>query len=127
MTYIKNQQDGTSSHSEKAIPNTLKQTIRGWMVVACGALFYMYQFMIRVSPNIMNDELMMTLSIDAAALGGIMGVYYWSYTAMQIPLGITMDRLGPRFFLCGAALLCSFASYLFGHTTDAFIAGFARF
>ena len=76
MTYIKNQKDGTSSRSEKAIPNPLKQTIRGWLVVACGALFYLYQFMIRVSPNVMNDELMMTLSIDAVALGGIMGVYY---------------------------------------------------
>ena len=127
MTYIKNQKDGTSSRSEQAIPNPLKQTIRGWLVVACGALFYMYQFMIRVSPNVMNDELMMTLSIDAAALGGIMGLYYWSYSAMQIPLGLTMDRLGPRFFLCGAALLCAFASYLFGHTVDPFVAGVARF
>ncbi len=127
MTYIKNKVDGTSSRSEKAIPNPLKQTVRGWLVVACGALFYLYQFMIRVSPNVMNDELMMTLSIDAAALGGIMGLYYWSYTAMQIPLGLTMDRLGPRFFLCGAAVLCAAASYLFGNTTDAFVAATARF
>ncbi len=127
MTYIKNKKDGTSSRSEKSIPNPLKQTIRGWMVVACGALFYMYQFLIRVSPNIMNDELMFNLSIDAAAMGGIVGAYYWSYAAMQIPLGITMDRLGPRFFLCGAALLCALASYMFGHTTDPLVAGFSRF
>lgn len=127
MTYIKNKKNGTSSRSEQAVPNPLKQTIRGWLVVACGALFYLYQFMIRVSPNVMNEELMMRLSIDAAALGGIMGLYYWSYSAMQIPLGLTMDRLGPRFFLCGAALLCAFASYLFGHTVDPFVAGGARF
>lgn len=127
MTYIKNQKTGTSSRSEKAIPNPLKQTIRGWLVVSCGALFYLYQFMIRVSPNVMHDELMVAFSIDAAALGGIMGLYYWSYSAMQLPLGLTMDRLGPRFFLGGASLLCAFASYLFGHTTDAFVAGAARF
>ncbi len=127
MTIVKNKKDGTSSRSEKAIPNTLKQTIRGWVVVACGALFYMYQFMIRVSPNIMNDELMLNLSIDAAALGGIIGVYYWSYAAMQIPLGITMDRLGPRFFICAASILCALSCFLFGHTTNMYIAGFARF
>ena len=127
MTLVKNKKDGTSSLSKEAIPNPLKQTIRGWLVVACGALFYMYQFLIRVSPNIMNDELMFTLSIDAAALGGIVGVYYWSYAMMQIPLGITMDRLGPRFFLCGAAVLCAAACFLFGHTTNAFVAGVARF
>lgn len=127
MTLVNNKKDGTSSHSEKALTNTLRQNIRGWIVVACGALFYMYQFLIRVSPNIMNDELMFTLSIDAASLGGIIGVYYWSYAAMQIPLGITMDRLGPRFFLCGAALLCSLACFIFGYTTSSFVAGFARF
>lgn len=127
MTIIKNRKDGTSLKSEEAIPNPLKQTVRGWIVVACGALFYMYQFLIRVSPNIMNDELMLNLSIDAAALGGIVGVYYWSYAAMQIPLGITMDRLGPRFFLCAAAVLCALSCFLFGHTKSMYIAGFARF
>ena len=127
MTYIKNEKDGTITRSEKAIPNTLSQSIRGWLVVSCGALFYMYQFIIRVSPNIMNDELMANLSIDAAVLGGIVGVYYWSYAGMQIPLGMMMDRLGPRFFLCGAALLCALSSYMFGNTDNVYVAGAARF
>ena len=39
-------------------PNTQKQNIRGWIVVFSAAIFYMYQFMIRVSPNVMKDEIM---------------------------------------------------------------------
>ena len=108
-------------------PNTRKQNIRGWMVVGCGALFYMYQFMIRVSPNIMNDELLSNFAIDSAGLGFMMGVYYWSYSALQIPLGITMDRLGPRLFLCLAAGLCALACFVFGNTSSFLVGGIARF
>ena len=79
-------------------PNTSQQNIKGWIVVICGALFYMYQFMIRVSPNIMNEELLYQFAIDSASLGFLIGAYNWSYSIMQIPLGLTMDRLGPRFF-----------------------------
>ena len=108
-------------------PNTKSQNTRGWIVVACGALFYMYQFMIRVSPNVMHEALLANFSIDSAGLGLMVGIYYWSYAAMQIPLGITMDRLGPRLFLCGAAFLCSMACFIFGNTSSLFIGGMARF
>jgi sugar phosphate permease len=108
-------------------PNTRNQNIRGWIAVACGALFYMYQFMIRVSPNVMNGVLLTNFSIDSAGLGLMVGVYYWSYAAVQIPLGITMDRLGPRLFMCGAAFLCSIACFIFGNTTNPIIGGMARF
>ena len=49
-------------------PNTSQQNIKGWIVVICGALFYMYQFMIRVSPNIMNEELLYQFAIDSPQL-----------------------------------------------------------
>jgi sugar phosphate permease len=105
----------------------MEQNRRGWLVIVCGGLFYLYQFMLRVSPNIMNEELMARLSVDGAALGAVIGVYYWSYVGMQLPLGITIDRLGPRSFLCGSSFLCAFSCYLFGNTTDMYVAAFARF
>lgn len=108
-------------------PNTRKQNMRGWTVVACGALFYMYQFMIRVSPNVMNDEILSNFAIDSAGLGVMVGVYYWAYATVQIPLGITMDRLGPRLFLCAAAFICAVACLIFGNTSSVIIGGMARF
>ena len=107
--------------------NTRRQNIRGWITVACGALFYMYQFMIRVSPNVMNEALLANFAIDSAGLGLMVGTYYWSYATIQVPLGITMDRLGPRLFLCGASFLCAMACFVFGNTTSPFIGGMARF
>lgn len=107
--------------------NDSKQNFRGWIVVACGGIFYLYQFMVRVSPNIMNHELLTNFAIDSAGLGLLLGAYNWSYSAMQLPLGITMDRFGPRFFLCGASILCAFACFLFGNTANPIIGGIARF
>lgn len=107
--------------------NKFDQGIKGWSIVFIGGLFYMYQFAVRVSPNIMHDELLQSLAIDAGTLGTIIGAYYWSYTLMQIPLGITMDRLGPRYFLCAAAFVCALACFIFGNTQNIYIAGGARF
>mgnify|MGYP006074717245 CR=1 FL=1 len=107
--------------------NTFKQDIKGWIIVACGGIFYMYQFIIRVSPNIMNEELLTNFAIDSAGLGILIGTYNWSYSAMQLPLGITMDRFGPRFFLCVAAILCATSCFIFGNATNPIIGGLARF
>lgn len=87
----------------------------------------MYQFALRVSPNIMHDELIEILSIDAGTLGTVIGVYYWAYTSMQIPLGILMDRIKPRYFLCGASFLCALSCFLFASTHNIYLAGTARF
>lgn len=108
------------------LTNSLKQNIRGWIVVFGGALFYMYQFMIRVAPNVMSDELMTKFSIDASELGALAGQYYIGYALMQLPLGITMDRLGPKAFLCSAAFLCALSSYIFGNTSSSFVAEISR-
>lgn len=105
----------------------LHNNFKGWLVVSIGGLFYLYQFMLRVSPNIMHDELLDLFAIDAGTLGSVIGAYYWSYTLMQLPLGITMDRIGPRYFLVAAAIVCACSCYLFGHTDSLYLAYAARF
>lgn len=107
--------------------HTLREVLRGWLVVFVGCLFYLYQFTIRVSPNVMNDDLMLMLSIDAATLGSLIGIYYWAYSLMQLPLGVIMDRIGPRYFICAACFLCALSCYLFGNAQNFYIAGAARF
>lgn len=100
---------------------------KGWLIVFIGGLFYMYQFVLRVSPNIMHNELLELFAIDAGTLGTIIGAYYWAYTLMQIPMGMTMDRAGPRYFLGGAAFLCALSCFIFGNTNNIYVATGARF
>jgi MFS family permease len=101
--------------------------LKSWMVVCCGALFYCYQFIIRVSPNVMHDELLTELSIDVLALGMILATYNWAYSSLQIPLGISIDRFGPKIFLTVASLLCALGCFLFSFITTPMMAGVARF
>lgn len=41
----------------------------GWLVWGSASLFFSYQFIIRVFPNIVADELMVGFHVDACALG----------------------------------------------------------
>ncbi|MGB0934901.1 MAG: MFS transporter [Alphaproteobacteria bacterium] len=96
-------------------------------MILCGAFFYCYQFLIRVSPNIMTDELMAAFDIDATMLGTITGAYYIAYASMQIPLGVMMDQWGPRRLLMLAATTCGAACILFAFAESASTAWVGRF
>lgn len=101
--------------------------LKPWAVIATGGLFYCYQFLIRVSPNVMHNELLEVFAIDVLSLGLILGAYNWAYSLMQIPLGLGIDRFGPKKFLCGASLLCAFSCFIFSLVSSPFMAGVARF
>lgn len=64
-----------------------------WMVIS---IFYAYQYLLRVMPNIMLDDIMQQFNIGAAAFGQFSGVYYIGYSLMHLPIGIMLDRHGPK-------------------------------
>jgi sugar phosphate permease len=88
-----------------------------WLIWACAALFYGYQFAQRVSPSVMTDELMSAFSVECAALGAISAFYYNAYAFLQIPAGVLLDKFGPRKMLSVATLLCTLGSILFATAT----------
>jgi sugar phosphate permease len=92
--------------------------IKGLIMWFCAALFYGFQFIIRVSPSVMANDLMHTLAVDAAVLGVIVSFYYYGYSGMQIPTGILIDRIGVRRPLTVACLLCSLGAVIFAYSTS---------
>src|SRR6478752_7993260 len=75
---------------------TQKETLFAWLIWACAASYYFYQFVLRVSPGILSHDLMRAFTINGCALGVLDACYYQTYAVMQIPLGMMMDRFGPR-------------------------------
>lgn len=67
-----------------------------WTVWIIASIFYAYQYILRVMPNIMLDDIMQQFHIDAATFGQFSGVYYIGYSLMHLPIGIMLDRFGPR-------------------------------
>lgn len=67
-----------------------------WTVWIIASIFYAYQYILRVMPNIMLDDIMQQFQIDAATFGQFSGIYYIGYSLMHLPIGIMLDRYGPR-------------------------------
>ncbi|MBP6219134.1 MAG: MFS transporter [Oligoflexales bacterium] len=105
----------------------IKESIGAWLVVFSGAFFYGYQFVLRVSPNVMTQELMSAFSIDATYLGFFSSCYYISYCGSMIPLGLLMDRYGPRRLFITGSLFCALSCLLFSFSQHPQMACVARF
>jgi sugar phosphate permease len=102
-------------------------TWQAWMALFMGGLFYCFQFLVRVSPNVMTEELMLSFMVDAAGLSFIIAWSNAGYSMMQIPLGVMMDKLGPRRIIAAGAILCAVSTYFFSTATTPYLAGVARF
>jgi MFS family permease len=89
------------------------QAWRGVLAWSLGAAFYFYAFVHRVSPSIMVDELMRDFAASGAVVGYLSAVYFYAYALMQIPVGVLMDRFGPRRLMSAAALIAALGSVLF--------------
>lgn len=76
-----------------------------WSVWTMASIFYAYQYVLRVMPNIMLPDIMRQFHIDAAAFGQFSGVYYLGYSLMHLPIGMMLDRFGPRRVMSGCILL----------------------
>lgn len=100
---------------------------KGWFMVILASIFYCYQFIVRVFPNVLHDEIMHTLSTDVQGLGWVISMYGTAYALMQIPLGFILDRFGPRLFISLSCLLCALGTILFSYTHNMNVAALARF
>jgi MFS family permease len=100
--------------------------------VAClmcvlGAVFYCYEYYLRVAPSVIQPQLMQTFNISQSGLGVMVSYYYLAYVPLQIPVGLMMDFWGPRRVLTFACLLCAIGTYMFAGTDVIWAAKLARF
>lgn len=67
-----------------------------WIIWLIASFFYAFQYILRVIPSIMITDIMTKFNIDAAVFGQFSGIYYLGYSLAHIPLGLLLDRLGPK-------------------------------
>lgn len=97
-----------------------------WLIVACGMLFYCYNYFLRVSPSVMQNELSQAFHITAYQFGTLAAFYYYAYTPMQLPAGMIYDKFGVRFVLCVACLLAVSGLSVFISAENFMMAGVGR-
>ena len=105
-----------------------KQFLWGTLVCIIGAIFYCYEFILRIIPGTLQSELSAAFGhISASAFGQLSACYYFAYSPMQMPVGMLMDRFGPRRLLSFACLCCTIGSFMFSYSSSLPIAGSGRF
>lgn len=78
------------------------------------ASFYLFGFFHRVTPGVLTDELSQSFHLSHAGLGNLSAFYFYFYAAMQVPVGLLVDRIGPRAVLTAGCLLGGLGAALFG-------------
>lgn len=79
--------------------------VMAWMVWVIASLFYAYQYILRVMPSVMLEDIMHQFQIGATTMGQFSGIYYIGYSLMHLPLGLMLDRYGPQKVMTGCILL----------------------
>jgi len=99
---------------------------RAWLIWTIAAVFYAYGFFHRVAPSVIVDDLMLAFALDATLLGTLSASYFYTYAALQVPLGVLIDRYGPRLMLTAGAVVAALGGILFAVATELWLALLAR-
>ena len=60
------------------------------------ALGYFLSYFLRTVNAVISPDLTVELALDDDALGLLTAAYFLAFALAQIPLGIALDRFGPR-------------------------------
>jgi MFS family permease len=105
----------------------MKYVLTAWFVCGLGAVFYAYEYLLRISPSVMEQALRSHFNLTATGFGLLSAIYYYAYVPMQLPVGVLMDRFGPRRLLTLACFICVVGTFMFAGTTSFAISGAGRF
>ncbi|KTD16862.1 MFS transporter [Legionella jordanis] len=104
-----------------------KYMIIGWLICALGAVYYSYEYFLRISPSVMEHALRGHFNLSAAGFGLLSAFYYYAYVPLQLPVGVLLDRYGPRILITLACLICVIGVFIFAGTNIFWVAAVGRF
>ncbi len=90
------------------------------------ALFYMYQFVLRVAPSVLVEDLMISFQASASSVGSLSAIAMYFYSLFQIPSGILSDHFGVRKVILTSLILCILGTLIFASSNQIEVAKFGR-
>jgi sugar phosphate permease len=96
------------------IPLKKKYLASAWLVWGLSAAFYFSDYLARVAPGVMHKYLQIDFGINEAGFGVLTASFYIPYILMQIPVGLTVDRMSIRWLLTIMSLITAFGCCIFG-------------
>jgi len=84
------------------------------MIWFIGTLFVVYQLMLQNGFGAISENVTKDLSLTAVGTGVLSGSFLITYSLMQLPAGLALDRFNPRWLMAAGALICAIAAWFFG-------------
>jgi MFS family permease len=84
---------------------------RVFVPFACG---YYLSYFFRTINAVISPDLVRDIGVDASALGLLTSVYFIAFALFQLPLGVLLDRFGPRRVNASLLLVAGSGAALFG-------------
>jgi len=88
-------------------------TLRVFVPFAAG---YFLSYLYRVVNAVIAPDLVADLGIGPSALGMLTAIYFISFASAQLPLGVLLDRFGPRRMEAFLLLFAGLGAYLFSRS-----------
>lgn len=98
-----------------------------YYLVCLGALFYAYEYFLRVIPSVIKPNLMAYFHLDATGFGTLSAFYFYAYTPLQLIVGIVVDHYRPRYVLILAIICCTLGSLMITLGPNVALASAGRF
>ncbi|MFM0172107.1 MFS transporter [Paraburkholderia sediminicola] len=101
-------------------PTSLNETRLVFATFIFCALFHFCQYAARSAPSVMVPELSESLGLRTAAVGSLVGSYYYTYSAVSLVAGGALDRFGVRGPVSVGMLTLAVGCALFGTGLQSF-------
>ncbi|MCA0400751.1 MAG: MFS transporter [Proteobacteria bacterium] len=91
-------------------------------IFAAAALGYMLSQFFRSFLTVIYDDLVRDLGIGPAEFGALGSAWFFAFSLSQFPVGIALDRVGPRLTIAFSLLFAVAGAWLFSAATTPFTA-----
>ncbi len=98
---------------------------RRWIIYLISCLLFTFSQFYRSSIAVISPNLVEELNLDTQDLGLISAAFFYAFAAMQIPVGLYLDRLGPRVLMTvlSLAAVAGATIFAYGESAAALIVG----
>ncbi|MDX1916357.1 MAG: MFS transporter [Rickettsiaceae bacterium] len=81
-------------------------------------LFFAFQFILRLVPGILREELMIRYSLSTVEFGRLAAYYYLGYAGMQIPIGYLLDKYNVKTVSFLSIIVTIIGALIFAYAED---------
>ena len=97
---------------------------RRWLIFALAASLFLLSQFYRVSNAVIAPMLIADLSLDTKAIGLMSASFFYAFAVTQIPIGLFLDKIGPRSMMAALSAIGVFGAVVFS-LADSLVVGVA--